>query len=85
MQLDEELDIVITNVIPDKINEHIKKYGSTKAFIAKRAGMSRQSLSSAMNNNNPTLETLIRVSLALNCPVSELYTYKYYTKDDITF
>lgn len=65
-------------LIADKVNEYIDKYGSSKTFLASRAEMSRQTLNSLMVSENPTLESLIRIAIALQCDVDDLFEFEVY-------
>lgn len=67
------IEVKIINKIGKKIDEYIKKYGSSKSWIAKQIGISRQSLNTIIKSQNPTIETLEKLSVILNCSIEELY------------
>lgn len=50
----------------------------SKTFLASRAEMSRQTLNSLMVSENPTLESLIRIAIALQCDVDDLFEFEVY-------
>lgn len=73
--VNEEISIEVKIKIKDKVEEYQKKTGVTKAFIAKRMGISKAALSEAFKSNNPRLETLIKFAICLGCNVDDLYEY----------
>ena len=73
--VNQEISIETKIKIKDMVEEYQKKTGVTKAFIAKRMGISRAALSEAFKSNNPRLETLIKFAICLGCEVEDLYEY----------
>jgi DNA-binding XRE family transcriptional regulator len=69
---------VFTNCIPDKIEEYRKTHGSTKTWIANKAGISRQTLNSLETTDNPTIQVLYKLAYALDCKIGDLYKYDLY-------
>ena len=67
------IEVKITNKIGDKVEELIKQNGSTKTWIAKQIGVKKQTLYTIMKSQNPTIETMVKLSVLLNCDISELY------------
>lgn len=67
------IEVKIINKIGEKIDEYITKYGSSKSWLAKQIGISRQSLNTIIKSQNPTIETLEKLSVILNCDIKELY------------
>lgn len=55
-----------------RVKEICKDQGITIGDLAERMKIKRESLSRAINGN-PALKTLMRISKALNVPVSELF------------
>ncbi|KKB59716.1 helix-turn-helix domain-containing protein [Parabacteroides gordonii] len=55
-----------------RIKEVIKEKGMTITELADKMGINRVNLSN-MVNGNPTVETLNKIALALNVPVTELF------------
>jgi DNA-binding XRE family transcriptional regulator len=76
------LIIVYNNRVAEKIEEFQKKHGSSKTWIANKAGMSKQTLNSIENINNPTVQSLIRLAYVLNCKVEDLYSYDLYEQEE---
>lgn len=70
------MKIKITNKIEDKITEYQVKYGSSRTWIANKAGISRQNLNSLENSDNPTIQSLARIAYALGCEITDLYECK---------
>lgn len=69
------IKIQITNKIEYKIEEYIEKTGSSKKWIADQIGMSNQNLFQSFKAVNPTIETLVKFSIFLNCNIAELFEY----------
>ena len=67
------IEVKVINKIGDKIEEFIKQNGSTKTWIAKQIGVKKQTLYTIMKSQNPTIETIVKLSVLLNCDISELY------------
>lgn len=67
------IEVKIINKIGEKIDEYISNYGSSKSWLAKQIGISRQSLNTIIKSQNPTIETLEKLSVILNCDIKELY------------
>ena len=57
-----------------RIAELLAERGMRKAELARRAGLTQSNLNSAINNGNPTIETLERIAKALEVEVYELLT-----------
>lgn len=57
-----------------RIAELLEERGIRKAELARRAGLTQSNLNAAINNGNPTLETLERIAMALGVEVHELLT-----------
>ena len=69
------IKIQIINKIEDKIEEYIGKTGSSKKWISEQMGMSNQNLFQAFKATNPTIETLVKFSIFLNCNITDLFEY----------
>lgn len=67
------IEVKIINKIGEKIDEYIANYGSSKSWLAKQVGISRQSLNTIIKSQNPTIETLEKLAVLLNCDTNELY------------
>lgn len=67
------IDVKITNKIEEKVNEYQLKTGATKTWISKQIGYSKQTLHTIMKSQNPTIETMVKLSVLLDCDISELY------------
>lgn len=67
------VQVKITNKIGEKVEWHIQKNGSTKAWIAKQIGVTRQALHTIINSQNPTIETIVKLSVVLDCDYTELF------------
>lgn len=63
------------NRIDIKINEYIEKTGTTKIWIAKQMGFSKQNLYAFMKSENPNIVPLIKLSLIINCEIKDLYDF----------
>lgn len=74
------IEIRIVNKIEEKINEFIKRTGTTKVFISKKLGISRQRLHDLSKADNFYLDTLIKLSILLECDVKDLYEYEIISK-----
>jgi len=70
------MKIKITNKIEEKINEYQIQYGTTRTWIANKAGISRQNLNSLEKSDNPTIQSLERIAYAIKCKVTDLYDCK---------
>lgn len=70
------ISVQFNNKITEKINEFQKKYGSSRTFLARRIGISRQSLNALENSDNPTIQMLVKLAEALECNVTDLYDVK---------
>ena len=69
------MNVIFYNKIEEKINEYIEKTGSSKIWIAKQMGISKQALYSLMKSSNPYIIHLIKLAVILNCKVEDLYYY----------
>lgn len=67
------LEITIVNKIGEKIEEYQEVTGCTKAWLAEKIGVSRQTLNTIINSNNPTVGTLHKVACVLECDITDLY------------
>lgn len=56
-----------------KILELCKEAGINQTELADRIGLSRVGLSKAINGN-PTVDTLEKIAIALNVPITDLFT-----------
>lgn len=65
-----------------RIKEVIKEKGMTITELADKMGINRVNLSN-MVNGNPTVETLNKIALALNVPVTKLFEQP--KKDSLSF
>jgi len=70
------MKIKITNKIEERINEYQAKYGTSRTFIANKAGVSRQNLNSLEKSDNPTIQSLEKIAYALDCKITDLYECK---------
>jgi DNA-binding XRE family transcriptional regulator len=70
------LEIIVHNKIGEKIQEYQNRTGSTKVWIANRMGITKQALNILINTNNPTIESLVKISCVLQCHIFDLYTYE---------
>jgi transcriptional regulator with XRE-family HTH domain len=67
------MQVKVLNKMPTMVDDYIKKYGSTKTFLAKRMGYkSKQAFESAMKSPNPTAETLLKFATFFNCKIDDL-------------
>lgn len=71
------IQIMIINKIKHQVELYQEKTGSTKTFIAKELGVSRQALNILFNTPNPSIESLVKISLLINCKVDDLYEIKF--------
>lgn len=55
-----------------RVKEVCKERGVTITYLAEMLGIKQESLSRAINGN-PTLDTLQKIAIALNVPVSALF------------
>ena len=67
------VQVKIINEIGDKIDEYRSKTGATKTWIAKKLGVSKQTLNTIIKSQNPTVATIIKLSVVLDCDISELF------------
>jgi len=67
------IKVIVANKISEKINEFQKKYGSSRAFIADKIGISKQSLNALEKSDNPTIQSLEKIAYVLECKVEDLY------------
>jgi len=70
------IKVEIINTIEAKINEHKRKFGTTKSWVANRIGVTRQSLNILFASKNPTIESLEKIAHVLKCDIKELYKSK---------
>jgi len=69
------MQIIVKNKIEEQVKNYQARTGATKTWIAKQLSMSNQNLHNVFRAINPTIETLIKFSLLLECDVKELYTF----------
>lgn len=67
------IEVRVINKIPQKVEEYINKHGSTKTWLANRLNITKQTLNTILKSQNPTIETLIKMSVLLDCDITELY------------
>lgn len=67
------LEITIVNKIGEKIEKYQEVTGCTKAWLAEKIGVSRQTLNTIINSKNPTIETLHKIAYVLECNINDLY------------
>lgn len=67
------VEVKVINKIGEKIDEYVQKYGSSKSWIAKQINVSRQTLNTIINSQNPTIETIVKLSVVLDCDYAELF------------
>jgi DNA-binding XRE family transcriptional regulator len=72
------IEVKIKNKIGEKLEEYQKQYGSSKTFIAKKLGVSKQTLNTICQSENPTIQTIAKMAVALNCPMEDLYEVEMY-------
>lgn len=68
--------IIIKNNIEKKINEYIKKTGSTKTWIAAQLEMSPQRMYQLYKADNMMLDVAFKFAEFLNCDLKELFEYE---------
>jgi DNA-binding Xre family transcriptional regulator len=61
--------INIKNCVADKVESYIKENNISKASLAEQIGISRQALNILLKTNNPTIETLIKLAIVMDCEV----------------
>lgn len=67
------IEVKVINRIGERLEEYIERTGASKTWIAKQMGYrSRQSIDGAILSTNPTAETLAKLSVLLNCSISDL-------------
>ena len=67
------IEVKVINKIGDRIESYIKSTGSTKTWIAKQIGVKKQTLYTIIKSQNPTIETMVKIAVLLDCDISELY------------
>ena len=75
------MQIKIINKIADAISLHQLKTGTTKTWISKQLNITNQRLFAIMQADNFNLDTLIKISILLNCSITDLFDYEIVTKD----
>lgn len=56
-----------------RIKELLSDRDITQVELAKRLGWTPQRLNSRLKNNNPTYDTILRISKAIPCEIHELF------------
>jgi DNA-binding XRE family transcriptional regulator len=74
--------VMIVNRISEKIDEFQEKYGSSRTFVAKKAGISRQNLYILEKSDNPTIQSLVKIAYVLGCKTEDLYISKVVEDDE---
>ena len=74
--MSDKIEIKIINKIDDKIVAYISKHGTSKTWMANRLNISRQRLYDLSNAENFNLDTLIKLSILLECDIKELFDYE---------
>lgn len=69
-------DIYIKNNIKEKVEEFCELNGVNKKWIAQKLHMSKQALSECFKSINPRLDTLIKISLLIECDITDLFDYE---------
>lgn len=77
----DDTHVLVISRIKDRIEEHQRKTGISKSFMAEKLGMSKQSLSDVFKSNNPRLDTLVKFSILLDCNINELFDVYRVTHD----
>jgi len=80
MAVVDELKIKIINKIDNRIIMYQNKTGANKTWIAHRLGISRQRMYDLSKAENFNLDTLIKLSILLECDISELFDYEIISK-----
>ena len=76
------IEIKIINNIEREIKKYKKRTGASKTFIAKKMGFKKvQNLDSLIKSTNPTISSLIKLSLVLECGLLELFDYQVFEED----
>ena len=69
------MNIEFTNNIGIMIEEYINRTGATKTWIANQLGYKAyNNLYKVITSDNPTLKTLLEISIFLQCDIKKLYT-----------
>lgn len=58
--------------LSDNVKKVLKKKGLTSGEVAKRMGITPESLSRSINGN-PSLETLTKIAAAIGCDIADLF------------
>lgn len=70
------IEVKIINNINKKIEEYQSKTGTTKTWIAKEIGITKQAMYKFINADSVKLETLVKFAYVLKCKPEDLYEYK---------
>jgi DNA-binding Xre family transcriptional regulator len=70
------MKVIIINKIDDRIKIFCENEKLKKTDVAAMLGFSKQNLEKICNSPNPTLMSLIKVSIAIGVRPSDLYEYK---------
>lgn len=70
------MNIKIINKIEEKVNEHQKKYGSSKVWIAEQVGISKSRMYQIFKSDDMMINVYIRFAIVLNCSLDDLIQYE---------
>ena len=70
------MKVKITNKIEEKVNEHQKKYGSSKVCIADQIGISKSRMYQIFKSDDMMINVYIRFAIVLNCSLDDLIKYE---------
>ena len=70
------MKVKITNKIEEKVNEHQKKYGSSKVWIAEQIGISKSRMYQIFKSDDMMINVYIRFAIVLNCSLDDLIKYE---------
>jgi DNA-binding Xre family transcriptional regulator len=71
-----EIRVIIKYSIAEKIEEFQENTGASKAWIARKLGVSSQRLYTILKSETLTLDVLLRIAYILKCDIKDLYTVK---------
>lgn len=69
-------DIVIINKVKEKIEEFCKENNVSKGWVAEKLHITKQALSDYFKSPNPKLDTLVKISILINCNLLDLFDYE---------
>ena len=67
-----------------QILQVIKKYGYTVEYVANKMGISRFTLRNTIQNGNPTISTLEKISDAIGCDFFEFFGIARNNKNEVS-